>query len=259
MSKEFSGGLEGPSPGEGEGAGGGAWGVQAMMVDFLREGGENKEAAMVHRGRLEAGGVRFYLNNRAAHDYTLRMSRKDLETLERGMKPGQESLGQQRIRRALEKSLPAGKCAATFEVRGGLNGGTVLRVVVKAGAPVKPTRKPWVPPAGSETMGCLTWLRDFMVVWVAGRRFNLRRRRLIRLCLAYLVEHKAFTPDTARDFKLEIDRQVRAVANLPRPANGRIDDYFNDRDNELPKLRQLLIHEGTKPGSYYLKVQLTND
>jgi hypothetical protein len=94
-------------------------------------------------------------------------------------------------------------------------------------------------------------LRD---VWVGDRHYDLRERTKARLCLQYLVEQKAFDPESARDLVEEIDPYVRDMGNFPRAADIRIDDYFKGGAGRLRGLRRDLIVSAGRNGRYFLRV-----
>lgn len=94
-------------------------------------------------------------------------------------------------------------------------------------------------------------LRD---VWVGDRHYDLRERTKARLCLEYLVEKRAFDPESARDLVEEIDPYVRDMGNFPRAADIRIDDYFRDGAGRLRGLRRDLIVSAGRNGRYFLRV-----
>ena len=102
--------------------------------------------------------------------------------------------------------------------------------------------------------GRLQYLPGLWEVWVGGRHYDLRERTQARLCLKYLVEQKAFDPESARDLVEEIDPYVRERGNFPRAADIRIDDYFRDGAGRLRGLRRALIVSAGRHGRYFLRV-----
>lgn len=105
-----------------------------------------------------------------------------------------------------------------------------------------------------ESQGRLEYLPGFNDVWLGGTHHDLRERKKARLCIQYLVEHKAFAAATARHLLGEIDPYVRKHGDFPPAAEIKIDHYFNDPSGKLLKLRRALIASAGGNGRYFLKV-----
>lgn len=100
---------------------------------------------------------------------------------------------------------------------------------------------------------------DFSQVAVGEDIFDLRKRPLARWCLHYLYRRKAFGARSALHFADDIDPHVRELSGrAPRGIRSvaKIDNYFNDPQKRLPKLRKLLIHYDEVSGKYYLETRL---
>jgi len=221
--------------------------LKLATMGYLREGGEIVEADMVGRCVLEVGAVKYMVDHKYAIDITLRCCRELVIKLRPAEDGGEEPLARRRIRVAIRDALPGGFCIATFEARAGLNGGTP--VVSKP----PPADNSLVPPTGMIQLGRMSYLPGFTLVWVAGKKFDLRQRKKIRLLLKYLVENKAFDSASARHFENEINPYVLREGDYPNPSASKIDHYFNDRAGELRELRKELIRAEGGTGRYYLQ------
>ena len=112
--------------------------------------------------------------------------------------------------------------------------------------------------AQSNKIGRLKYTPDFNDVWINDSHYDLRTRAKARNCLKFLVDRKAFTPETACHLETEIDPYVRANSgDLPGAADIRIHHNFTDtRDKKrrLAQLRKVLIHAAGRNGRFYLKL-----
>jgi hypothetical protein len=98
---------------------------------------------------------------------------------------------------------------------------------------------------------------EFDYVQVGEELFDLRRRRMAKACLQYLVAEKAFDDTSARHIANDIDPQVRKVCDSEplKYSTPKIDNYFaNDRTGKLKRLRKELVRSAGKNGTFYLRV-----
>jgi hypothetical protein len=107
--------------------------------------------------------------------------------------------------------------------------------------------------------GRLRYTQGFMQVWLEGEVYDLRNRKKARYCIQYLVEHKAFTEQTARHLRDELDPYVRKQSgDLPPAANIKIQHYFTDTKDWRKRLQTLckqLLRAAGRNGRYYLAVK----
>jgi hypothetical protein len=103
-----------------------------------------------------------------------------------------------------------------------------------------------------QIIGRFHYRAGFEDVWLGTQHYDLRLRPKARLCLAYLVQKRAFTKATARHLREEIDPYICAQGPCPKLQDVRLDDYFKDRTGKLGELRRALIRAGGGEGKYYL-------
>jgi hypothetical protein len=167
-----------------------------MALGYLEEGGENEEANLLRSCALEFGAVKDVKEYKFAIDITLRCRREQLRWLQPATDGGDEPVMRRRIRAAVRDTLPGGFYIATFEARAGLKVDTPVVSVPAVGKPLI---------GGRQQLGRMSYLPGFTRVWVDGEEYDLRQRKKVRLCLKFLVEKQALTPESARHFLEEIN------------------------------------------------------
>jgi hypothetical protein len=112
------------------------------------------------------------------------------------------------------------------------------------------------PPGAAEiqVLGRLRYLPGFADLWVGADHYDLRERTKARLCIQFLVESKAVDAESARHLTDEIDPYVRAHGNFPRLSDIKIQDYFNAKRGNVPRLCKDLIVAVARSRRYFLKV-----
>jgi hypothetical protein len=109
-----------------------------------------------------------------------------------------------------------------------------------------------------KTEGRFRYTPDFNDVWYNGSHYDLRTRAKARSCLQFLLDKKAFSPDTALSLESEIDPYVRKHSgDLPKTADIRIHHYFTDTKDKRRRLQRLkneIIRAAGRNGRFYLKL-----
>ena len=232
--------------------------LKVRGMTYLREGGEDEEAALLAGCTVEIGAVKFMVDHKYALDITLRCCRQVVIKMRPPEDGEEESPLRRRIRQAIWDSLPGGFCIATFEARAGLNGGSPV-------LPALPTNGSGLTiPAEARRIGRLSFLPGFTRVWFRGKEseadveYDLQDRNKARLCIQYLVEKEAFSQAAAIHFEKEINPYVRARSKLEAQTSAaeiKIHHYFNPSNGRLAPLgRGLIVSAGHGTGRYYLNV-----